>query len=118
LTDFNLTQTMARTRIRQWNQERTALRAGRAKDYTPRGRAPRVPSTCRYDAALTRCLDFEREFGKLHEEDQQILLLIVREGQPQRVVAEALHMSTRCLSYKLPTALDRLANLLDRVNLL
>lgn len=118
MSRLTIDQEIASIRIRQWTAERTALRAGRAKDYTPRGRAPRVPNTCRFDAALTRCIDFEREFEKLDPEAKSILLLAIREDQSQRVVSQVLGISARALIYKIPQALEALAVLLDKANLL
>ena len=65
-----------------------------------------------------RCIDFEREFSKLPEDTQTILLLAYREKQPQRVIAQVTGWSPRALSYKLPAALGDLAHLLDKADLL
>ena len=65
-----------------------------------------------------RCIDFEREFGKLPTDTQTILLLAYREKQPHKVIAQITGWSPRALSYKLPAALSQLARLLDRADLL
>jgi DNA-directed RNA polymerase specialized sigma24 family protein len=110
--------TLASIRIEQWQHERTALRCGRVRNYTAPGRQPVHASTNRYDAALVRCLDFEREFGKLDTDSQTILLLAFREHQPHRVIAQIARCSERAVSYKIPAALAQLARLLDRASML
>jgi hypothetical protein len=62
-----------------------------------------------------RCIDFEREFGKLDTDAQTILLLAFRKRQPHRVIAQIARYSERAVSYKIPAAV---AQLLDRANLL
>jgi hypothetical protein len=111
-------QTLARIRLEHWQQERTALRCGRVRNYTAPGRQPVHASTNRFDAALVRCIDFEREFSKLDTDAQTILLLAFREHQPQRVIAQIARCSERAVSYKIPAALAQLARLLDRASML
>ena len=113
-----LDRTLAVIRIEQWQHERTALRCGRAKNYTAPGPAPAVNRTNRFDAALVRCIDFEREFSKLTGDQQTILLLAFREHQPHRVIAQIARCSERAVSYKIPAALAQLAQLLDRASML
>jgi hypothetical protein len=117
-TRFTPDTTLARIRIQQWAAERTALRCGRVKQYTAPGRVPKDAPTNRFDAALVRCIDFEREFGKLDTDTQTILLLAFREKQTQSTIAQITNVSPRALSYKIPAALAQLARLLDRANLL
>jgi DNA-directed RNA polymerase specialized sigma24 family protein len=114
----NLDNTLARIRLEHWQQERTALRCGRARNYAAPGRQPATPKANRYDAALVRCIDFEREFSKLDTDAQTILLLAFREHQPQRVICQIARCSERALAYKIPAALAQLAKLLDRANML
>lgn len=109
---------LARLRLRQWAAERTALRAGRVANYTAPGRSTQSARTTRFDAALVRCIDFEREFSKLTSDQQTMLLLAYREQQPHRVICQITNLSERAVSYKLPAALAQLASLLDRANLL
>ena len=82
------------------------------------GRPPANGSTNLYDAALVRCINFEREFAKLDTDAQTILLLAFREHQPQRVIAQIARCSERAVSYKIPAALAQLARLLDRASML
>ena len=77
-----------------------------------------LASTNPLDAALVRCIDFEREFSKLDTDAQTILLLAFREHQPQRVICQIARCSERALAYKIPAALAQLARLLDRTNML
>ena len=110
--------TLARVRLEYWQQERTALRCGRVKNYTAPGRPPSSANTNRFDAALVRCIDFEREFSRLDTDAQTILLLAFREHQPQRVICQIACCSERALAYKIPAALAQLATLLDRADML
>jgi hypothetical protein len=83
---------------------------------------PPVPRSLRRGGRGTggtrRCLDFEREFGKLDTDSQTILLLAFREHQPHRVIAQIARCSERAISYKIPAALAQLARLLDRASML
>jgi DNA-directed RNA polymerase specialized sigma24 family protein len=114
----SLDKTLARIRIEQWQHERTALNCGRVRNYKAPGRPAANGGTNRYDAALVRCIDFEREFSKLDTDAQTILLLAFREHQPQRVIAQVARCSERAVGYKIPAALAQLARLLDRASML
>ena len=110
--------TLARIRLEQCSHERRNLRHGRARDYTAPGRQPKEKPTNPFDAALVRCIDFEREFSKLTGDQQSMLLLAYRERQPRRVIAQTCRCSERALNYKIPAALAQLAQLLDRADML
>ena len=110
--------TLARIRLQHWAIERTALRCGRVRNYTAPRRQSNDNRTNRFDAALVRCIDFEREFGKLTGDQQTLLLLAYRERQPYRVIAQIARCSERALNYKIPIALAQLAKLLDRAAML
>jgi DNA-directed RNA polymerase specialized sigma24 family protein len=105
-------------RLEHWQQERTALRHGRARNYTAPGCQPAHASTNRFDAALVRCIDFERGFSRLDTDSQTILLLAFREHQPQRVICQIARCSESALAYKIPAALAQLARILDRASML
>jgi DNA-directed RNA polymerase specialized sigma24 family protein len=109
---------LARLRIQHWAAERTALNSGKVRQYTSPGRPAANPSTARYDAALVRVIDFEREFGKLPTESQMLLLLAYREHQPIQMIAQVMRCSVRAVEYKLPAALKQLAAILARADLL
>jgi len=109
---------LARNRIEQWNHERCNLRNGKAREYKNPGRPNAKSNTNRFDAALVRCIDFEREFSKLTGDQQTILLLAYREHQPHRVIAQIARCSERTISNRIPQALAALAAILDRANLL
>ena len=113
-----LDNTLVRIRLGHWQQERTALRCGRARNYTAPGRQPAHASTNRFDAALVRRIDFEREFSKLDTDAKIILPLAFRERQPPRVIAQIARCSERAVSYKIPAPLAQLARLLDRASML
>ena len=113
------TEVLALARLRQWSAERQALKNGKIARYLRApGRPTQHAATNRHDAALVRCIDFEREFGKLPTETQTLLLLAYREKQPQRTIAQITGWSPRAISYKLPAALVDLARLLDKADLL
>ncbi len=109
---------LARIRLEHWQQERTVLRCGRVKNYKAPRRQRTDPPTNRYDAALVRCIDFEREFSKLDTSAQPILLLAFRDRQSRPMIARIYRCSERALSYKIPAALAQLARLLDRAFML
>jgi DNA-directed RNA polymerase specialized sigma24 family protein len=113
------TEALALARLRQWSSERQALKSGKIKNYlrSP-GRSSENANTNRYDAALVRVIDFEREFAKLPTDTQTLLLLAYREKQPQRIISQITGWSSRAISYKLPVALLDLARLLDKADLL
>ena len=113
------TEVLALARLRQWSSERQALKNGKIHNYLRMpGRPSESPSTNRFDAALVRCIDFEREFAKLPTDSQTLLLLAYREKQPMRIVAQITGWSLRALDYKLPAALLDLARVLDKADLL
>ena len=116
--DWTTDMVLARVRLEQWAAERMALRAGRVANYTAPGRPPANPRTNRFDAALVRCVDFEKQFSRLAPDTQTILLLAYRERQNRRVICQITNLSERAVWYKLPAALAQLAALLDRANLL
>lgn len=103
-------------RMRQWRAERTALRHGKTTRYRSTGWQQRTARQA--DARHVRVIDFERAFGLLDAEDQQILQLVYAERQQREDVARIMGWSVRKLSYKLPTALQQLASVLDRLDLL
>jgi DNA-directed RNA polymerase specialized sigma24 family protein len=113
------TEALALARLRQWSAERQALKSGKIHNYLRQpGRPTDTANTNRYDAALVRCIDFEREFGKLPADSQTLLLLSYREKQPQRIISQITGWSPRAINYKLPAALMDLARLLDKADLL
>jgi DNA-directed RNA polymerase specialized sigma24 family protein len=116
---MNTTEALALARLRQWSAERQALKNGKIHNYLRQpGRPTDTANTNRYDAALVRCIDFEREFGKLPTDTQTLLLMAYREKQPQVTIAQITCWSPRAISYKLPAALADLARLLDKADLL
>lgn len=116
---MTMTEVLALTRLRQWSVERKAIDSGKIANYlrTP-GRPTVAANSNRYDAALVRVIDFEREFSKLPTDTQTMLLLAYREKQPYRVISQITGWSPRALDYKLPAALATLARLLDKADLL
>jgi DNA-directed RNA polymerase specialized sigma24 family protein len=113
------TEALALARLRQWSAERQALKNGKIHNYLRMpGRPSDNASTNRFDAALVRCIDFEREFGKLPTDSQTLLLLAYREKQPQLTIAQITGWSPRAISYKLPAALADLSRVLDKADLL
>jgi DNA-directed RNA polymerase specialized sigma24 family protein len=112
-----LDNTLDIIRLEQGQHERAVLKCGRVRNYTAPGRPAASASTNRFDAALVRCIDFDREFSKLDAETQTILLLAFREHQPQRVIAQIARCSERAVGYKIPAALAQLARLLDRASM-
>jgi DNA-directed RNA polymerase specialized sigma24 family protein len=63
-------------------------------------------------------MDFERALDQLTEVEQIILMLTYCERQRQYHSAEVMQRPIRKVSYILPRARKRLADLLDRMDLL
>ena len=62
-------------------------------NYSAPGLSANHPTNKRYDAALVRCIDFEREISEPNTDAKIILLLAFREHQPQRVIAQIVRSS-------------------------
>ncbi len=109
-------EVLAINRLRQWGVDRMALRASRTTDYQRTGWIAR---NCRtFDARLVRVIDFERALGSLTEAEQAVLLLVYRERQGHAEAAKIQHCSVRTVDTILPRARKRLADVLDRMDLL
>jgi len=109
-------QVLAILRIRQWMQDRIALKTARAIDYERVGWKERRRRQS--DARIVRVIDFERAFQRLSHEEQTALAGIYRDNLGQDVTAAAIGCSLRKLSYLLPIARQHLADILDRLDLL
>jgi DNA-directed RNA polymerase specialized sigma24 family protein len=107
---------MAIMRLRQWAFERSALRHGRTTKLKRDGWRER--RSCESDSRQVRVIDFERALSSLTEIDQQMLVLAYRDSVPRVQAARILGMSPRKYYYDLPLARGRLANILDRLDLL
>jgi len=107
---------MAIMRLKQWAFERIALRQGNTTQLKRSGwRERRVRET---DSRNVRVIDFERALSQLDPAHQQILVLTYRDGVRHREAAHILGMSERKVYYLLPAARRRLADTLDRLDLL
>ena len=109
-------EALAVARMRQWSRERAAARSGHTTDYTHVGWRQRQARMA--DARLVRIMDFERALDGLNETDQLLLLFKYRDQMPDGQIAEITGHSTRALCYKIPQARQRLAERLDRLDLL
>jgi DNA-directed RNA polymerase specialized sigma24 family protein len=109
-------EVLAVARLRQWARERSANLQGKATVYRRSGWEQR--NACKFDAALVRCIDFERALGQLSAEEQIALVHRYRDGEREREIAAAVGCSVRKLNYLVPTARRHLANVLDTLNLL
>ena len=109
-------EALAVARMRQWCAERTASRHGRTTDYKFSGWRARNARMA--DARLVRILDFERALDGLNDTDQLLLLFKYRDQMPDKEIAAITGWSPRALSYKIPQARQRLADRLDRLDLL
>jgi hypothetical protein len=108
---------LARIRLEHWSAERSAIRNGKTTNFKSQGRPPHKPNTNRFDAALVRCIDFEREFSKLTADEQTMLLVQTRMPE-SRVICQVTHYSEKALAYKIPATLAKLAAILDRASML
>lgn len=105
-------EVLAVCRLRQWSADRAAMRAGNVTNYQREGWTER--RTLNNDARIVRVIDFERALSRLSREHQKNLMLIYREHQDYRAVAQATGVSVRALS----AARQALARTLDLLDLL
>jgi len=109
-------------RLRQWRQNREILRSGVTRrfvdpDARP-GRKTRSSNSNHAEARLIAVIDLERVLNLLHEDERTALIAVYHDGQTMRRAAEIMDISDRKMAYLLPAARAKLANLLDRRNLL
>ena len=109
-------EALAIARLRQWAYDRVHTTTGRTASYE-RDRL-HTRKLCGFDAAIVRVIDFDRALATLDADEQAALILTYRDRQKAEHVAQALACSTRKLGYMLPTARQKLATELDRLNLL
>ena len=110
-------QVLAVIRLRQWQYERVCLRSGRTVHLRV-GRPARARRSTDADAAMVRCIDFERALGTLRASEQAALLAIYHDGATRKELANALASSERSIYALVDTALTHLADTLDRLDLL
>ncbi len=108
-------EVLAVLRLRQWQQDRTALHNAKTTSYKRTGWRQRRETE--FDARIVRAMDFERSMSQLTEPEQAVLLLS-RRRQPQRHHERQHDRYQRKVSYLLPTARKHLAEVLDRLDLL
>ena len=109
-------QIMAIMRLKQWAFDRAALRHGRTARIEFSGWKER--RQCEADSRNVRVIDFELALSKLDPMHQQILLLTYRDGIRHAQAAHMIGCSRRAIAYLLPAARRRLADILDRLDLL
>ena len=109
-------QVMAIMRLKQWAFDRAQLRHGRTARMEFSGYRERRQREA--DSRQVRVLDFERALSHLDPMHQQILLLTYRDGVRHTQAANLLGISERLVYYLLPAARRRLADTLDRLDLL
>lgn len=107
---------LAILRIRQWADDRTKLRAGIGTNYARTGwRERRLRDA---DSRIVRVLSFEQALSQLNPAEQAALVAYYRDDLTQRTVARIIGCSPRKIDYFLPGALQHLAEILDRHDLL
>ncbi len=107
---------LAKLRIKQWLIDRTKLNAGTGNNYARSGwRARRSADS---DARIVRCLDFERALLQLPQVDAQIILLTYREKQTAETTARLIGANISTIYHRKPKAIARLAEILDKNDLL
>jgi DNA-directed RNA polymerase specialized sigma24 family protein len=109
-------QVMAIMRLKQWAFDRAALRHGRTARNEFSGWRERRQREA--DSRNVRVIDFELALSKLDPMHQQILLLTYRDGIRHAQAAQMIGCSPRTIYYLLPAARRRLADTLDRLDLL
>jgi DNA-directed RNA polymerase specialized sigma24 family protein len=109
-------QVLAILRLRQWAVERNALKCGRTARLTNAGWRERRETDA--DARNVRVIDFEKALATLDTAHQYALILTYRDRAGHAATAAAIGCSVRTLAYMLPAARRRLADVLDRLDLL
>jgi DNA-directed RNA polymerase specialized sigma24 family protein len=109
-------QVLAILRIRQWAQDRQALKTSRTTDYQRTGWQQRKSRAV--DARIVRVLSFEQAFSRLDTDQQQVLAATYRDNLTHNETAALLDCSPRKICYLLPAARGRLADILNRLDLL
>jgi len=103
-------------KIKQWAQDRAALRAGKTTNYNPSGWTPRMNRNA--DARIVRVVDFDRAMSRLSEAEQTLLLLAYRDRFTYAEISCLTGISTRSLTRQIPAARKKLGEILDRLDLL
>ncbi len=109
-------QVLAILRLRQCAVERTALKCGRSTRLTNAGWRERRETDA--DARNVRVIDFEKALATLDAAHQYALVLTYRDRVGHAATAAAIGCSIRTLAYMVPDARRRLADALDRRDLL
>lgn len=109
-------EALALGRLRQWSNDRAALRAARTCDYRRTGWQTRQDR--QFDARLVRVIDFDRAMAKLSPQEQLALILTHRDREQIPRVAVAIGCCTRTVYTLLVEARRKLAAELEKLDLL
>lgn len=109
-------EALALARLRQWSYDRIQLASARTVDHNRRGWTQRNSRT--FDARLVRVIDFSRALADLQPLEQAALILIHRDRETVSRAAIALGCSERTVHTLVRTARRKLAENLDKLNLL
>jgi DNA-directed RNA polymerase specialized sigma24 family protein len=109
-------QVMAILRLKQWAFDRAALRHGRTGRLEFSGWRERRQREA--DSRNVRVLAFEEALSKLDPAHQLVLMLTYRDGLRHTDAAAIIGCSPRNVCYLLTAARHRLADTLDRLDLL
>jgi len=109
-------EALAVTAFRRWCADRAAIRSGQTMQYKQRGWTPR--SQCQTDARIVRALSFEQAFETLPDHEQSALLLAYRDGLSTPALCSVLRCRLPVAQAALASGRLRLANALDRRDLL
>jgi RNA polymerase sigma factor (sigma-70 family) len=109
-------QVLAILRLKQWAFDRAALRQGRTSRQEFSGWQQRRQSQA--DSRNVRVVAFEEALSRLDPAHQQVLILVYRDGMRHADAANIIGCSPRNVCYLLTAARHRLADTLDRLDLL
>lgn len=110
-------EALALAHLRQWGHDRMRTRHGRTSHNYQRPGCS-VRSTNNQDAAIVRCIDFERALSVLDPDEQVIIVWATRDRWPQPEIARAVGCSTRTVHTRLQSARAKLAAELDKLGVL
>jgi DNA-directed RNA polymerase specialized sigma24 family protein len=116
VTAWSPNEALAVARLRQWGAERISLVTGKTTNYQRHGWQKRNARSA--DSKIVRVIAFAEALATLDPDEQAALVLTYRDRERLAAVALALGCSARKVGYLVPAARRKLADELDRRNLL
>jgi len=116
VASLDYTEALALAHLRRWAVRRTANLHGKTSRPNAGGWHRRDERT--YDASHVANIDFERALNMLDDDEKVALVLRYRDRLAAEQIAAGLRCSVRKVCYLIPAARRKLADILDRLDLL